>query len=116
MDLINPFLGPFCPAPPPDPEALEKAAHCQKPRRGEEKRAGSPRPHAVARDGPLVALWWEEEEKEAPLHRAKQKSRRLRCEGHQDGASGNQRDLNDVDGRENYLLLLITHPRYHLKR
>lgn len=25
---------------------------------------------------------------------------------------GNQRDLNDVYWRKNYLLLLITHPRY----
>lgn len=29
---------------------------------------------------------------------------------------GNQRDLDDVDGRENYLLLLVTHPRYHSQK
>ena len=46
-----------------------------------------------------------------------EESRQLRRgSGYQDPAAGNQRDLNDVDRREDYLLLLITRPRYQLKR
>lgn len=42
--------------------------------------------------------------------------RRLRrCGGHQDPAAGNQRDFDDVDWWEGYLLLLVTHPRYQQK-
>jgi len=52
-----------------------------------------------------------------PIGRPKRKSRRLgRSGGYEDPAAGNQRDFNDVDWRENYLLLLITHPRYQPKR
>jgi hypothetical protein len=40
---------------------------------------------------------------------------RLRRGGYQDPAVENQRDLNDVDWRENYLLLIYTCPRYQIQ-
>jgi hypothetical protein len=35
--------------------------------------------------------------------------------GHKHAAVGNQRDLNDVDWRENYLLVVVTQPATKLK-
>jgi hypothetical protein len=71
-------------------------------------RKGSARRHGLPCAG--------RKKKKRPPWGQKEESHRLRRERHQNGASANQRDLNDVDGREIYLLELITHPRYHLQK
>lgn len=67
------------------------------------------------RDAPLFAVCGEKQ-RNRPRGAQKEGSRLLRRGRDKYPAMGNQRDLNDVDRWEIYLLLLVTHPRYHPKR